>query len=245
MPRFNKPESHTILPISLLVLIPNGPYIASLLASSPNHSGSFQSHQPLANTPNVNTARHDHSKSSDRCDRSVSFSMALRTPPLSSSRNQSFTMPPQEAANILSLLKALQQDMAEVCDCITALEVNDRRMTRIEQHLGLFLPPDIPANNQPSDMLIDLPANTDPIISQVAPISASSTVAIPNSSSSSSTPNTISFSTQTCDKIQAINAKHSAIENKLDMLANSISGFIRSITSSFSFTNSASAAGSN
>ncbi|GET01724.1 hypothetical protein RCL_jg7581.t1 [Rhizophagus clarus] len=158
----------------------------------------------------------------------------------------------QEVANILSLLKALQQDMAEVCDRLSS-------------------PPDIPANNQPSDMLIDPPVNIDSIIMPVpsqpatltvqkplnpllpsfipsspvrAPISASSTVTIPNSSSSSSIPNTVFFPTQTRDEIQAINAKHSAIENKLDMLANSISGFIGSITSSSFSTNLASAAGS-
>ncbi|GBC08589.1 hypothetical protein RclHR1_08240009 [Rhizophagus clarus] len=162
--------------------------------------------------------------------------------------------------------------MAEVCDRITALELNDRCMTRIEQHLSLLSTPDISANNQNSDMLIDPPAVSNPIIMQMssqsaaltvqkplnpllpsfipsspirAPISTSSTVAIPNGSFSSSTPNSVSFPTQTRDKIQAINAKHSAIKNKLDMLANSISGFIRSITSSSSSTNSASTAGSN
>ncbi|GET01725.1 hypothetical protein RCL_jg7582.t1 [Rhizophagus clarus] len=162
--------------------------------------------------------------------------------------------------------------MAEVRNRITALELNDRRMICIEQHLGLLFPPVIPANNQASDMLIDPPANTTPIVTQVSsqpaaltaqkplnsllpsfipsrpdktPISASSTVAIPTSSSSSSTPNMVSSPTQTHDKIQAINAKHSAIENKLDMLANSISGFIRSITSSSSSSNSVSTAGSN
>ncbi|GBC01506.1 hypothetical protein RclHR1_04200024 [Rhizophagus clarus] len=93
-------------------------------------------------------------------------------------------------------------------------------------------------------MLIDPPANTEPIIPQ-DPISASSTVAIPTSPLSSPTPNMVSFSTQTRDEIQAINAKHSAIKNKLDMLANSINDFIRSITSSSSFTNSASAADNN
>ncbi|GBB86317.1 hypothetical protein RclHR1_12740003 [Rhizophagus clarus] len=207
-----------------------------------------------------------------RSSQSLSFSTTLRTPPLSSSRNQPITISPHEAANILSLLKALQQDMAEVRNRITALELNDRRMICIEQHLGLLFPPVIPANNQASDMLIDPPANTTPIVTQVSsqpaaltaqkplnsllpsfipsrpdktPISASSTVAIPTSSSSSSTPNMVSSPTQTHDKIQAINAKHSAIENKLDMLANSISGFIRSITSSSSSSNSVSTAGSN
>ncbi|GBC05965.1 hypothetical protein RclHR1_06530005 [Rhizophagus clarus] len=138
----------------------------------PDNSRSSQSHQPLANTPNINNPHHDRSKSGDRCDRSVFFFTALRTPPLSSSHNQPFTMPSQEAANILSLLKALQQDMAEVRDHITALEFNNRRMTCIEQHLGLLSPPNIPANNQTSDMLIDPLANTDPVTTQVSSRSA-------------------------------------------------------------------------
>ncbi|GBB87300.1 hypothetical protein RclHR1_13730010 [Rhizophagus clarus] len=70
--------------------------------------------------------------SHDKCNRSVSFSTVLRTPPPSSTPNHAITMSPHEAANILSLLKSLQQDMAEVCDRITAIELNDRRMTHIE-----------------------------------------------------------------------------------------------------------------
>ncbi|GBB86438.1 hypothetical protein RclHR1_32690003 [Rhizophagus clarus] len=76
-----------------------------------------------------------------------------------------------------------------------------------------------------------------------APISAP--VDIPNISSLSSTSHMAPSSTQTHDEIQAINAKHSAIKNKLDMLANSISGFIRSIASSSFSSDSANTAGSN
>ncbi|GES79815.1 hypothetical protein RCL_jg156.t1 [Rhizophagus clarus] len=77
-------------------------------------------------------------------------------------------MSPHEAANILSLLKSLQQDMAEVRDCITALELNDRYMTRIEQHLRLLLPPDIPVTNQSSDMLIDAPVISNSTVTLVS-----------------------------------------------------------------------------
>ncbi|GES85916.1 hypothetical protein RCL_jg26795.t1 [Rhizophagus clarus] len=159
--------------------------------------------------------------------------------------------------------------MAEVRDRITALELNDKCMTRIEQHISLLPPPDIPAINQPLDMLIDVLAISDPTVTLVssqpaappvqtplnplppgfipsrpvrAPISVP--VDIPNIFSSSSISHEVPSPTQTRDEIQAINVKHLAIENKLDMLANSISGFIRSITSFFSFTDSASAAGS-
>ncbi|GBB95604.1 hypothetical protein RclHR1_25730004 [Rhizophagus clarus] len=237
--------------------------------------GNSQSSQPQqkssANTRTIKTPHRDRSKSNDKCDRSVSFSTVLRTPPFLSSPSQAITMSPHEAANILSLLKSLQQDMAEVCDSITALELNDRCMTRIEQHLRLLPPPDIPATNLSSDMLIDalnIPNPTVTLVSSSRPTASpvqtplnplspgftpsrpvrtplSAPIDIPEISSPSSTSHAVPSPTQTRDEIQAINAKHSAIKNKLDMLANSISGFIRSITSSSSSSNSASTAGSN
>ncbi|GBB86434.1 hypothetical protein RclHR1_12880004 [Rhizophagus clarus] len=91
--------------------------------------GNSQSSQPQQRSPDItrttNTSRQDRSKSNDKCDRSVSFSTVLHSPPSRSSSGQDNTMSPPEAANILSLLKSLQQDMAEVCDRITALELND------------------------------------------------------------------------------------------------------------------------
>ncbi|GBB99261.1 hypothetical protein RclHR1_34620002 [Rhizophagus clarus] len=239
-------------------------------SKSSGNSQSSQPQKPLANTRSITNSHRDHFKSNDKCDRLVSFSTVLCTPPPPSAPNQAITMSPHEAANILSLLKSLQQDMAEVRDCITALELNDRYMTRIEQHLRLLLPPDIPVTNQSSDMLIDAPVISNSTVTLVsfrptalpvqtslnllspdftpsrpvrAPLSAP--VVLPETSSPSSTSQTAPSPTQTCDEIQAINAKHSAIENKLDMLANSIRGFIGSITSSFSSSNSASTAGSN
>ncbi|GBB85658.1 hypothetical protein RclHR1_12140007 [Rhizophagus clarus] len=113
-------------------------------APSPGNSQSSQPQKPLANTRLNNNPRRDRSKSNDKRDRSVSFSTVLRSPPPPSPPDQATTMSPHEAANILSLLKSLQQDMADVRDRITALELNDRRMTRIEQHLGLLPRPDIP-----------------------------------------------------------------------------------------------------
>ncbi|GBB87076.1 hypothetical protein RclHR1_13540003 [Rhizophagus clarus] len=213
-------------------------------SKGPGNSQSSQPQKPLANTQNLNIPHRDRSKSNDKCDRS--------------------------AANILSLLKSLQHDMAEVCDRITALELNDRCITRIEQHLGLLPPPDIPATNQFSDMLIDAPVISNSTVALVSsrptaspvqtslnpfspgftpsrPVRAphSAPIDLPEISSPSSTSQPVPSPTQTCDEIQAINAKHSAIENKLDMLANSISGFIGSITSSSFSSNSASIAGSN
>ncbi|GBB96365.1 hypothetical protein RclHR1_27380001 [Rhizophagus clarus] len=231
---------------------------------------SSQPQKPLANTRLNNNPRRDRSKSNDKRDRSVSFSTVVRSPPPLSTPNQATAMSPHEAANILSLLKSLQQDMADVRDRITALELNDRCMSRIEQHLGLLPPPDIPTATQTSEMLIDAPAIPAPTVKQVSPRSAvspvqrtlnplspgfipsrpvrapiSAPVDIPDISSLSSTSHMAHPSTQTHDEIQAINAKHSAIENKLDMLANSISGFIGSIASSSSSSDSANKAGSN
>ncbi|GBB92970.1 hypothetical protein RclHR1_20930003 [Rhizophagus clarus] len=107
-----------------------------------------------------------------------------------------------------------------------------------------------PVSSQPAVTTAQLPLN--PLVPDFtpsrpvkAPISASIPVTILTGSSSSSTRDMTSSPIHTHDEIQAINVKHSAIENKLDMLANSISGFIGLITSSASSSNSAGTAGSN
>ncbi|GBB90094.1 hypothetical protein RclHR1_16990008 [Rhizophagus clarus] len=193
----------------------------------------------------------------------ISFSSALRTPPSSSARSQPPSLSPQEASEILSLLKALQQDMADVRDRITALEFNDQRMTRIERHIGLqplssvshsttqssnmvIDHPDVPnpppKNNflhgmppsRPLALLVpDLVPSPPPVIPARNPSSAVGTIA-----------STIPSSQQASAEIQAINEKHSAIESKMDMLMASIGGFIGSINTS-SASNSANTAGSN
>ncbi|GBB93140.1 hypothetical protein RclHR1_21160002 [Rhizophagus clarus] len=145
-------------------------------SKGPGNSQSSQPQKPLANTRLNNNPRRDRSKSNDKRDRSVSFSTVVRSPPPLSTPNQATTMSPHEAANILSLLKSLQQDMADVRDRITALELNDRRMSRIEQHLGLLPPPDIPTASQTSEMLIDAPAIPAPTVKQVSPRPAVSPV---------------------------------------------------------------------
>ncbi|GES82887.1 hypothetical protein RCL_e370_RclHR1_12880007 [Rhizophagus clarus] len=137
-------------------------------SKGPGTSQSSQPQKPLVNTRLDTNSRRDRFKSNDKRDRSVSFSTVLRSPPsLPPPGQATTTMSPHEAANILSLLKSLQQDMADVRDRITALELNDRRMTRIEQHLGLLPPPDIPDTNQTSDMLVDAPAIPDSTVKQV------------------------------------------------------------------------------
>ncbi|GES92742.1 hypothetical protein RCL_jg22023.t1 [Rhizophagus clarus] len=109
----------------------------------------------------------NHSKSNDIRDRSVSFSFVLRTPPSSSARTPTPSLSPQDASEILSLLKALQQDMANVRDRITALELNDQRMARIERHIGLQpLSSVSPNTTQTSDMNIDQPGVSNPSLTQ-------------------------------------------------------------------------------
>ncbi|GBB96723.1 hypothetical protein RclHR1_28120003 [Rhizophagus clarus] len=79
-----------------------------LHSKGPGNSQSSQPQNPLANTRSINNPNQDHSKSNDKHDHSISFSTVLRTPPSLSTFNQTITMSPHEAANILSLLKSLQ-----------------------------------------------------------------------------------------------------------------------------------------
>ncbi|GBB86340.1 hypothetical protein RclHR1_12760008 [Rhizophagus clarus] len=211
-------------------------------SKGPRYSQSSQPKQPLANTRSINNPHQDRFKSADKRDRSVSFSTVLRSPPPLSSPNQAITMSPHEAANILFLLKSLQHDMAEVRDRITALELNNRHAPAVSESTVELVSSRLaaPPVHTPLNPLSPGFISTRPIR---APLSAP--VDIPDISSTASTSHTIPSPTQTRDEIQAINAKHSAIENKLDMLANSISGFIGSITSSSSSSNSAGTAGSN
>ncbi|GBB94227.1 hypothetical protein RclHR1_23140001 [Rhizophagus clarus] len=216
--------------------------------SRPSQHQQSSSAQSKVNIPNNQRNR---SKSNDKCDRSVSFSFALRTPPLSSARNQPPSLSPQDASEILSLLKALQQDMADVRDRITALELNDQHMTRIERHIGLqplsSVPPTAP---QSSDMNIDQSDVSRPSLAQDSPLihvtftpsqpllpdfvpSTSYVVPANTSSSAVVTPSAPILSPKHASaEIQAINEKHSAIESKMDMLVASIGSFIGSINTS-------------
>ncbi|GET02480.1 hypothetical protein RCL_jg21088.t1 [Rhizophagus clarus] len=135
-----------------------------------------------------------------------------------------------DACEILSLLKALQQDMADVRNRITALELNDQHMTRIEHHIGLQPFSSVPDNTQSSDMNIDQPNVSkssamhdslhvipssrplNPLLpdfvlltSHVAPVSTSSSAVITPSAP-------IPSPKHASAEIQAINKKHTAIE---------------------------------
>ncbi|GBC09196.1 hypothetical protein RclHR1_08680013 [Rhizophagus clarus] len=227
--------------------------------SRPSRTQQSSSAQSKVNTPNNQRNR---SKSNEMRDRSVSFSSALRTPPLSTAHNKPPSLSQQDAREILSLLKALQQDMADVRDRITALELNDQRMTRIEQHIDLQPLSPVPNTAQSSDMNIDQPdiskssATHDslhvipfsrplnPLLPDFVP-STSHVVPASTSSSAVITPAApIPSSKHANAEIQAINEKHSAIESKMDMLVASISGFIGSINTSTT-SNSANTASPN
>ncbi|GBB83881.1 hypothetical protein RclHR1_10550001 [Rhizophagus clarus] len=222
-------------------------------SKGPDNSRPSQ-HQQSASTQskvNIPNNQRNRSKSNDKRDRSVSFSFALCTPPLSSTCNQPHSLSPQDASEILSLLKALQQDMADVRDRITALELNDQHMTRIERHIGLqplsSVPPTAP---QSSDMNIDQPDISRPSLAQDSSLSMShsrplnpllpdfvpsTSYVVPANTSSSAviTPSAPILSPKHASaEIQAINEKHSAIESKMDMLVASIGSFIGSINTS-------------
>ncbi|GES90532.1 hypothetical protein RCL_jg13621.t1 [Rhizophagus clarus] len=121
--------------------------------------------------------------------------------------------------------------MANVRDRITALELNDQRMTRIEWHIGLQPLPSVPpSTTQSSDMNIDQPDVSRPSLVQDSPLIMLHSRAlnpllpdfvpsiphvVPASTSSSAvvTPSApIPSSKHASAKIQAINEKHSAIE---------------------------------
>ncbi|GBB86433.1 hypothetical protein RclHR1_12880003 [Rhizophagus clarus] len=116
---------------------------------------------------------------------------------------------------------------------------------------------DAPSIPNPTVTLVSSRPTASPVQTSLNPLSPEFTplrpvraplsipVDVPDLSSPSASSHATPSSTQTHDEIQAINAKHSAIENKLNMLATSISGFIGSITSSSPSSNSASTAGSN
>ncbi|GES83522.1 hypothetical protein RCL_jg27776.t1 [Rhizophagus clarus] len=141
--------------------------------------------------------------------------------------------------------------MADVRDRITAFELNDQRMTRIEWHIGLqSLSSFPPTATQTSDMNIDQPDVSRPSLAQDSPPSMppsrslnpllpdfvpSTSHVVPASTSSSAvvTPSAPILSPKHASaEIQAINEKHSAIENKMDMLVASIGSFIGLINTS-------------
>ncbi|CAB4443100.1 unnamed protein product [Rhizophagus irregularis] len=85
--------------------------------------------------PNPTASQGAQSRSKDR---SVSFSSSSRAParPLPRQTPNS-ALSVEDANNILDLLRELQQEVATFHKRVSALELADARMTRIESHLGL------------------------------------------------------------------------------------------------------------
>ncbi|GBC09970.1 hypothetical protein RclHR1_09240004 [Rhizophagus clarus] len=211
---------------------------------------------PASSQATRNTGR-DRSKFTDKRDCSVSFSAILRNSLSAPPNTQSSPLTTQTASDILSLLKSLQHNMTQVKDRIMALELNDCRMSHIEQHLGLHpLPIDSSKDAANSAMIIDIdlsdvliliqfasPRNADlsakplnPLVpsfalsSTLTPLHISSPV-IPDSASTSSDLVNPVPTPHADNEIQAIKNNHAAIKSKLNMLATSISNFIGSIAS--------------
>ncbi|GES86256.1 hypothetical protein RCL_jg18380.t1 [Rhizophagus clarus] len=124
--------------------------------------------------------------------------------------------------------------MADVRDRITALELNDKRMTYIERHIGLQpLSSVSPATTQTSDININQPDVPNPSLAQnslqvetssrplnpllpdFVPLTSPVAPARTLSSAVITPAANISFLNHTSAEIQAINEKYSAIENIL------------------------------
>ncbi|PKC52943.1 hypothetical protein RhiirA1_543343 [Rhizophagus irregularis] len=191
-------------------------------------------------TPPITSQRARHNSK----ERSVSFSSSSCSTarPLPRQTPNS-ALSPDDANNILNLLRELQCEVANFHKRISALELADQRMTRIESHLGLD--PLLTSNDpEPDLMQEDAPITHVPLNIQS---SAKSTLApksilarpsptftsIPNTSLPSShlSPNAPPFTPISSTHEEIIDLKNSrvAIESKLDLLTGHIKQFIGSL----------------
>ncbi|GET56088.1 hypothetical protein GLOIN_2v1673942 [Rhizophagus irregularis DAOM 181602=DAOM 197198] len=111
---------------------------------------------------NVNQSRRSNSKTAN-AQRSVSFSSSSRSTarPLPRQTPNS-ALSPDDANNILNLLRELQCEVANFHKRISALELADQWMSRIESHLGLD---PLPSPNEPEPDLMqeDAPVTHVPL----------------------------------------------------------------------------------
>ncbi|GBC30402.2 hypothetical protein GLOIN_2v1766278 [Rhizophagus irregularis DAOM 181602=DAOM 197198] len=177
-------------------------------------------------------------------ERSVSFSSSSRSTarPLPRQTPNS-ALSPDDANNILNLLRELQCEVANFHKRISALELADQRMTRIESHLGLD-PLPMPNEPEPDLMQEDAPVTHVPLnIQSSAKFSSppksiltrpSPTITIvPNMSLPPShlSPNAPPFTpiSSTQEEINDLKNSRVVIESKLDQLTGHIKQFISSI----------------
>ncbi|PKY32916.1 hypothetical protein RhiirB3_451451 [Rhizophagus irregularis] len=135
--------------------------------NSHNHSNNVNNH----NKPNPNTSQRARHNSKEQ---SVSFSSSSRSiarPLLRQTPNSALSS--DDANNILNLLHELQCEVANFHKRISALELADQRMTRIESHLGLD---PLPTPNEPDlDLMQDdapvshVPLNIQPSVKTSLP----------------------------------------------------------------------------
>ncbi|GET57912.1 hypothetical protein GLOIN_2v1673942 [Rhizophagus irregularis DAOM 181602=DAOM 197198] len=112
------------------------------------------------NKPPPNTSQRARHNSKER---SVSFSSSSRSTARPLPRQTpNFALSPDDANNILNLLRELQCEVANFHKRISALELADQRMTRIESHLGLD-PLPIPNEPEPDLMQEDAPVTHVPL----------------------------------------------------------------------------------
>ncbi|GET51094.1 hypothetical protein GLOIN_2v1766278 [Rhizophagus irregularis DAOM 181602=DAOM 197198] len=193
------------------------------------------------NKPPPNTSQRARHNSKER---SVSFS--------SSSRSTARPLPRQtpnsalssdDANNILNLLRELQCEVANFHKRISALELADQRMTRIESHLGLD---PLPLPNEPEPDLMQEDAPVTHVLLNILSSAKSSLPSksiltrpsptftiVPDTSPPSShlSPNAPPFTpiSSTQEEINDLKNSRVAIESKLDQLTGHIKQFIGSL----------------
>ncbi|GBC19774.2 hypothetical protein GLOIN_2v1766278 [Rhizophagus irregularis DAOM 181602=DAOM 197198] len=192
---------------------------------------------------NVNQPRRSNSNTVN-AQRSVSFSSSSRSTARPLPRQiPNSALSPDDANNILNLLRELQCEVANFHKRISALELADQRMTRIESHLGLD-PLPLPNEPEPDLMQEDAPITHVPLniqSSAKSPLAPKSILArpsptftiIPDTSLPSShfSPNAPPFTpiSSTQEEINDLKNSRVAIESKLDQLTGHIKQFIGSL----------------
>ncbi|CAB4403222.1 unnamed protein product [Rhizophagus irregularis] len=191
----------------------------------------FNVNQPRRSAPEQRAASNSRSRSRSKSrDRSASAKGPLSV---------------EDANNILNLIRELQQEVAAFHKRISALELADARMTRIESHLGLdLLTGSLNHDPDPDLMQDDVPISHIPL--QLQPSSKSTpaksilTQSRPPSKTIASTvsPKTFSLSPSaplftptisTQEEINDLKNSRTVIESKLDMIAGHVEKFINSI----------------
>ncbi|GET64551.1 hypothetical protein GLOIN_2v1785090 [Rhizophagus irregularis DAOM 181602=DAOM 197198] len=129
-----------------------------------NISHDRTNHDKNHNIPNFNASQRAWRNSKER---SVSFSSSSRSTarPLPRQTPNS-ALSPDDANNILNLLRELQCEVANFHKRISALELADHRMTRIESHLGLD---PLPTPNEPDLDLMQEDAPVSHVLLNIQP----------------------------------------------------------------------------